>query len=208
MLPSVDFTSLFQYSPRGGSRISQQSRDVTGAVKGGRIVQFRNIIQEMIDKNLENIQPFLNQNVTLVPAPRSSLIRDTDLWPALEIARVLASMDLGNIIPCLTRTRAIKKSASCRGADERPSIQEQYDSMDVANAMPRQNITLVDDVLSLGRTTIAGASRLHDRFPGATIRVFGLILTRSFVDDVESIRKFEIGKISYNIGTGKCRREP
>ncbi|HMG66396.1 MAG TPA: hypothetical protein VK588_01880, partial [Chitinophagaceae bacterium] len=132
----------------------------------------------------------------------------TDLWPALEICKLLASLQLGAIAPCLIRTEAIRKSSLYYSADKRPSVQEQYDSMSVENYVPTENITLIDDVLTLGRTSIAGASRLAEKFPNATIRVFALIRTMGFVPDVDNILNVQIGTITFNDFSGKCTRNP
>lgn len=129
MLDSVDYATLLQYSPRGNSEIARTSRTVKGTIKAGRIETYRRRISEIITANTVQLNPFLNSEVTLVPAPRSSPIRDTDLWPALEICRMLESLQLGHIAPCLVRREAIRKSSLFYQADQRPSIAEQYISM-------------------------------------------------------------------------------
>lgn len=206
MLNSVDYATLLQYSPRGKSEISATSRKVKGTVKAGRIEQYRARISEILTDYQERLYPFLNENVTLIPAPRSSPIRDADLWPALEICKLLASLKVGNIAPCLRRKEAIRKLAFNYTAGDRPSIAEQFNSMSVENYFPTANITLVDDVLTMGRTSIAGASRLAEKFPNATIRVFSLIRTMGLIDDIETILNVQTGTITYNHQSGKCSR--
>jgi hypothetical protein len=208
MLDSVDYANLLQYSPRGKSEKSEKSRQVVGTIKAGRIEQYRKRISQITTQNQEQLSDFLNENVTLVPAPRSSIVRDTDLWPALEICKLLTSLKLGIVAPCLIRHEAIRKSSLIYNADQRPSVAEQFDSMRVENYVPTQNITLVDDVLTLGRTSIAGASRLAEKFPNATIRVFALIKTMGFVPDINDILNVEVGTITYNHNSGKCTRNP
>jgi hypothetical protein len=66
----------------------------------------------------------------------------------------------------------------------------------------------VDDVLLMGRTSLAGASRLAEKFPNATIRVFSLIRTMGLTSEIDSILNVQTGTISYNHYTGKCTREP
>jgi hypothetical protein len=80
--------------------------------------------------------------------------------------------------------------------------------MAVTDYVPTTNITLVDDVLTMGRTSIAGASRLSEKFPNATIRIFALIRTNGFVPDIETILDVQAGTISYNQISGKCMRNP
>lgn len=205
MLDSVDFATMLQYSPRGNAEISRNSRTVTGMVKGGRIEGYKKRISEIVAENQELLAPFLNENITLVPTPRSSPIRDTDLWPAHEVCKLLASLNLGNIATCLIRREAIRKSHLHYNKDTRPSIAEQYNSMGTEDYVPSANITLVDDVLTMGRTFIAGASRLAEKFPNATIRVFALIRTRGLVDNaIDNILNVQTGVITYNPFSQKC----
>ncbi len=125
----------------------------------------------------------------------------------LKFVSSLASLNLGSIAPCLIRHKAIKKSSLYFNADERPSIGEQYDTMTVKDYVPTENITLVDDVLTLGRTSIAGASRLAEKFPNATIRVFSLIQSKGF-DSIDDILNIQAGTITYYPNSGKCNHEP
>lgn len=205
MLESLDYVNLFQYSPRGTTEVSKLSRNVKAAIKGGRIEQLRPRISKIIMENQDELADFLNENVTIIPVPRSSPIKESDLWPANEIAKLLASLDCGIVSTCLYRNEAIRKSSLSYTADQRPTIAEQYNSLRVRNYVPTANITLVDDVLTLGRTFIAAASRLADKFPNATIRGFALIKTKGF-DQIETIQKLENSNITYNPSSGKCSR--
>ncbi|HEY1871037.1 MAG TPA: phosphoribosyltransferase [Chitinophagaceae bacterium] len=208
MLDQLVFANLLQYSPRGVSDISKKSRNITDSIKGGRISNFAPKINEIILEHKELLRDFLNEEVTLIPMPRSSPIRESDLWPAHEISKMLASFNFGTVSTCLIRSNAIRKSSLFFKADERPSIDEQYNSMQVKNFVPSANITLVDDVLTLGRTSIAAASRLADKFPNASIKLLVLVRTMGFVPEIDIIKKVEIGTISYNHGSGKCSRNP
>ena len=203
MLEQVDFATLLQYSPKGKTEICQKSRLVMNHVKNGDVGLFRKRVSAISKEYEGMLNPFLNENVTLVPAPRSSLIQEGSLWPSLEICKMLASINLGTVAPCLIRREAITKSSLCIPAD-RPSIMQQYNSMAVKNYVPNQNITLVDDILTLGRTTFAGASRLADKYPNATIRIFAFIRTRSIKDDLEDVLDVQTGMITYNPLTERC----
>lgn len=208
MPDNVDYLTLLQYSPRGISDISRTSRTVRDTIKGGRIDTFKKRFSEIISDNIDAVSPFLNTNVTLVPTPRSSLVRTGDLWPSLEICKMLEELKLGTVTECLKRKTAIKKSHLYFDADERPSIKDQMDSMEVITSMPNMNITLVDDILTLGRTTMAGSLKIYEKFPNATVRVFSLIQTKGLVKEILEIKNVQVGNIKYYPLSGKCTRQP
>jgi len=205
MLPSIECATLLQYFPKGQSDLAMQAKKLMADIKNGRIGRYKDRVGEIAASSPE-LSRFLHPNCTLVPMPRSSPIREGDLWPAYEIAAQLASLDLGSIMTCLKRRTAVRKMALIPKADLRPSIAEHYDSFVVENAMPTADITLVDDVLTQGRTAIAAASRLAEKFPNASIRVFALTQTRGKSTDLEidTILNVQVGKIFYNHNTGKC----
>lgn len=207
MLDIVDYATLLQYSPRGTSETARKSQAVTGTIKAGRIETYRKRVSQIIIDNQEDLEPFLNPEVTLVPVPRSSPIKADALWPSFEICKLLASLNLGTISTCLIRKEAIRKSSLGYSSNDRPSIAEQYASMSVKNDVPSKYITLVDDVLTMGRTSLAGASLLSEKFSNAEVKVFALIRTNGFEADINSILDVKIGTIKY-YASGKCYREP
>jgi hypothetical protein len=210
MLPFIDCTTLLQYSPRGTSEISVRSREVRDAIKGGRIsAEYQDRFAAIISENQEKLGAFLHTDVTLVPLPRSSPRRASDLWPSLEIANMLASLKLGTVAPCLIRQTAVKKSALYSKAADRPSVAEHYYSFLVEDAIPTKNITLIDDILTLGRTSIAAASRIAEKFPTVTIRLFALLQTkgRPTDGDIDRILQVEAGRINYSHKTGKSQHK-
>lgn len=95
--------------------------------------------------------------------------------------------------PLLLRSYAVRKSAFA-ATGERPSVHEHYASFAVADApsvgepLDRSRVvrgfggaglqlTLVDDVITRGRTLLAAAGRLREAFPSAQIRAFALLRT-------------------------------
>lgn len=68
-------------------------------------------------------------------------------------------------------------------------------------------ITLVDDVLTLGRTTYACAELLRQVCPDAEIRIFAMIRTQGFLDEIEKIVDPATGAIT-GFDSGKTRRDP
>jgi len=210
MLLSIEYATLLQYSPRGQAEMSVSSREVRAAIKNGLIAPYRERLAEIFTEYQDKLRLFLHPGITLVPAPRSSLVLGGGLWPAKEIADMLPALKLGSISTCLERTTTVKKSAYCANADERPSVAAHYDSFAVKELVPTQEITLVDDILTLGRTLVGAASRLADHFPNAIIRAFALMQTRGRSDDldIDRILNVQVGTITYNPRTGKCQHTP
>lgn len=165
----------------------------------------------MTGADFAHLKPFLENNTTLVPIPRSAPLPDNALWPARVICeRFRLGGFARDILPCVARTKAIRKSSSSAGAANRPSVQEQYDSLRVSRdgLFVPERITLVDDVLTLGRTAFACAMRLHEAFPHAEIKLFAVIRTKGFDPELAKFVDPEIGQISYNSNSGKTSRVP
>ena len=156
----------------------------------------------------EVLQPFLNPGITLVPVPRSAPLTENAVWPSKVIADVLLANGYGGEVRALIeRVTAVRKSSTAPAA-ERPSIPEHMASMQVnADMLAPDQITLVDDVLTKGSTTVACANLLQERFPDATIRIFAMMRTQGFVDDIEKIVDPSVGTIIGH-ASGKPFRDP
>jgi len=113
------------------------------------------------------------------------------------------------VMPCIERVNPVRKSSFQTNADSRPSVEEHYDSLSVTPVLlePDQ-ITLIDDVLTLGRTTLACVQRLNETFPKTEIRIFALVRTQSLIPNIEKIIDPSFGVISYSSATGKTSRNP
>lgn len=208
MLSEIEYGTFANYSPRGTSELSSKSRRICGAIKGGRASQLEKALPLLADPKSAVLQPFLNPDVTLVPVPRSAPLTAGALWPAKVIADILASNGYGReVLPLIERVTAVRKSSSSP-ASERPLIHEHVDSMRVtADLIRPDQITIVDDVLTMGRTMFACASLLHDAFPDAEIRAFAMIRTQGKIDNIERILDPSVGTIT-GYPSGKSYRDP
>jgi hypothetical protein len=131
--------------------------------------------------------------VILVPVPGSAPARGLP-WVGERLAWCLQEVGLAvEVWPVLRRCRAVRKSAFAP-AGERPSVLEHYASFAIDRAPGNRapiwpggqvrkpnghslRLTLVDDVITRGRTLLAAAGRLRAEFPGAEIRAFALLRT-------------------------------
>ncbi len=208
---NLPYFSFLNYSPRGKTSASENSRNVCGNVKAGRTEVINAIVQALANHDKEALKPFLSKEVSLVPIPRSALLREGDMWPALEICKVLINHDFAkDILPILRRIQPIRKSSSEYSAESRPMVIDHYNSIALERGLVTpENIILIDDVLTLGRTAYACACRIHEAYPQVPIKMFSVFRTRGFdFKEIESVYDQTTGYISFNPASGKTTRHP
>lgn len=103
----LSYFSFLNYSPRGKSNLSIKSRTLVGNIKAGRREIILSIIKGLAHLQTDELSGFFNKNTSLIPIPRSSLIRAGDVWPAFEIATIL--LESGHAMICT----AYFKTYSC-----------------------------------------------------------------------------------------------
>jgi hypothetical protein len=203
----LPFAAFLQYSPRGTTPTSLQSKNVTLAIKrdgfvgGVRVIDFatRRIREERA--NYPFLASYFNDSVTLIPAPRSSPQKDPNaLWPALRICQSLKNEGCsGRVLPCLKRIKQVTKYATA-GAGQRPDPAAHYESIEVDTSgvlTSPNSLTIVDDVITRGSTFLALFQRLREAFPEAEIRCFAIVRTMSGVE-VDRIMSPVEGIISFS----------
>ncbi len=173
-----DFHTILVYSPSGNSLTAIDSRTLLGACKNGNI----NFAQNLSKKIFELKQEFFFENSVFVPVPRSTPLMVGAVYPSKILAETLVSNGLGNgVYECLKRTKAIPKSSSQFSADSRNSVQTHLNSISVSSLIISEpTIIVIDDVLTLGRTTMASAIKLKEAYPDKEIKIFSPFRTRSF----------------------------
>lgn len=137
--------------------------------------------------------PAFGSGVVLVPVPGSAPAQRA-YWVGERLAWCLREIGLAaEVWPLLRRRCAVRKSAFA-AAGERPSVLEHYASFAVERASwgwasmagssllggsadSGLRLTLVDDVITRGRTLLAAAARLQEAFPAAQIAAFALLRT-------------------------------
>lgn len=131
------YATFANYSPRGTSDRSRESRNYCYSIKNGN----EHLIESAVPylRNSKADKPFLDTDVTLVPVPRSAPLSCGALWPAKTICDVLHKQGFGQDVQTyLTRIKAVQPS---RLSAERPLVQAHMDSIKVRGGAlgPKQN---------------------------------------------------------------------
>lgn len=103
---------------------------------------------------------------------------------------------LGNkVYECIQRVKPIPKSSSQHSAETRNSVQTHLDSLVVNNfIIPETTIIIIDDILTLGRTSMACALKLNKIYSEKEIKIFCPFRTRSFKDN-NILKDIRFGKM-------------
>jgi hypothetical protein len=131
--------------------------------------------------------------------------------PAAESSSMACSeaeITSAHVQPSLLRIKAVEKSQLYTKAEQRPSVDTHLATMAVGTIPATTNITLVDDVLTLGRTTLAAALLMEKARPDAQIRVFALVRTQGgWAADITEIRKPRRGALNHFLNDCKFNLE-
>tara|TARA_R100000306_G_scaffold56423_1_gene54214 strand:- start:445 stop:1071 length:627 start_codon:yes stop_codon:yes gene_type:complete len=203
----MPYAVYLNYSPRGISQYASDSKIIKGAIKNGN----RNLILKIAQRITESdeapfLAEYLNENRILVPTPRSAPLIEGALWPTKTICEVFVENGLGQeTLTLLNRQIPVPKSSAIYNADVRPSVQRHMDSIRIIPSLvnPASNFTIIDDVLTLGRTTYACAHLLKTAYPLADIKIFVIMRTMGLVDDISRLVQPRNGEIHFNTDSGK-----
>jgi adenine/guanine phosphoribosyltransferase-like PRPP-binding protein len=214
LLSKITFGSFLVYAPRGTSELSKKARQFVRALKEERLIgdppqsPSEYAARRLADERAHNIlEGVFGASPLLVPVPRSSLTVEGGIWPAFKIASALVAQGLGAaVIPALQRVKAVPKSAFA-ASGSRPKPLDHYESITAMRMVAdRDELCLVDDVVTKGATLLAAASRLQEAYPHAKIVAFALVRTLGFVDDIERIVEPAFGTIA--LRDDEAVREP
>jgi len=215
LLSDLEFGSFLCYSPHGQDERAQESRAWVERIKGehgcgqarlpASVFVARRLSERLAETELHTL---LTPETVLVPAPRSTLQRPGSLWVPALLANALVLQGLGReVVPCLKRTRALRKSAAVPAA-ERPSAREHFDSLEVTDfGFSGRDIVIVDDVITRGAMLLGAASRLALILPGIRIRGFALVRTLSDPEQFRNMFAPCLGHVRL-LEDGQTRRRP
>lgn len=149
---------------------------------------------------------FCPKNV-LVPIPGSAPRPPGFVSVTEHLALALLKEGLGHGIWLgLRRVRAVRKSATAVPGS-RPTVAHHFDSFAVEPAPSlMQQLLLIDDVVTKGRTLLAAAARLREAFPNAQIRAFALLRTMGMSAGVDRLLEPCVGEIRWR--AGDAHRDP
>jgi predicted amidophosphoribosyltransferase len=183
----LPFAACYVYSPKGESDVSQRSRQLCARVKSGSTKWLRTYassVHQEVTRGRRFLE-FFTEHTMLVPIPEYRASGRSTFWAARRLALALEDTGLGQEVwTGLRRISSVEKSASA-WMWERPTVAQHYHSFAaIPSSRPVNQIVLIDDVVTKGRTLAAAALRLQDAFPKAEIRAFALVRTMGFVLDV------------------------
>ena len=211
MIPSITFASCYIYAPGGRCDVSERSRSLCALLKAGDarlILKYAQSVKQHA-RECPTFAGFFSSSDVLVPVPGSEPPDPLRGSVASLLAEALVREGLaGAHCDCIRRIWPVRKSATA-APRERPSVERHYDSLAVEFTRlcgDPARLTLVDDVVTRGRTLLAAASRLHDAFPRARIQAFALLRTMGFAPRVDRLLDPCIGEITWR--GGDARRNP
>lgn len=183
---SLPVFSLFPYSKKGDSQAVQIAARIVNSVKNGRI----GFLHEYFDQKIPietkaELSNFIPATTTLVPLPKSAPLLENAVWPGRDICELLLTKGLGReCLPLIKRIKAVPKAAFQPNSEERPTVELHVNSMELDDApvfsQEMEEIVMVDDVVTQGRTAYAAFIKLQEKFPGIPVKLFTLIRSDSF----------------------------
>jgi hypothetical protein len=193
--PVLPFSSCFAYLPAGSGAVCEEGRLLCANLKAADPIWLPRLAARvwLEASGHGRFTAAFGERVVLVPVPGSAPVRagrsvgERLAWCLMELGLAAA------VQPLLLRRHAVRKSAYA-ATGERPSVLEHHASFAVAGTPWGEapvgrcrlagrlggaglQLTLVDDVITRGRTLLAAAGRLREAFPSAQIRAFALLRT-------------------------------
>ena len=197
---SLAYCACYVYSPRGSGRVSRCSRLLRARLKAADAVWFPRYAARVHEQVFElgRFSGVFGPDVILVPVPNSTPLTTRSTWVAGQLAIALKQTGLAAAVWAgLNRRVAVRKSATAPDGS-RPTVWEHYESLALEPSLAAADrLVLIDDVVTKGRTLLAAAIRLRERFPRAEVRAFALVRTMGLIPDIAQLLEPCQGEISW-----------
>ena len=170
------YLTFSRYSPRGESENAKLSKDIMGKYKNADEKQII-CLAKMIKEKGKSV---FFDNATLVPIPRSKPQMTGAVYPTKTIVEIFVKNSIGKSASVLLeRFKEIAKSSNNYTAQTRNKVPDHLNSIKVTpKPVDTPTIILVDDVLTLGCTSMACALLLKNEYPDKEIKIFCPFRTR------------------------------
>lgn len=194
--------SLFPCGKNGDPQEVKNSYIIRDALKKSRT----SILDQFLSSQEFLSQDFISamKGATLVPAPRSSIMKENFDWPAREICVKLQQFGFGvETIPLLSRTQNVEKAAF-QIPSLRPNVAKHRSTLAVSDHQELtkiKKIVIVDDVITAGSMLTACYLNLKEKFPDASIVVFAAV--RTSYDHINKVFQPKRSSISFYEKSGK-----
>jgi hypothetical protein len=185
-MSSLPVFSLFPCSKKGDAEAVRVANEIVGRVKKSRIQFLEEYFSSKISpEHRQQLSDFIPATATLVPLPKSAPLLPNSVWPGNDICQFMVDHGWGrDIQPLIRRATAVPKAAFQAHAEDRPTVQVHFNSMDLDDAcvfqQDVQEFVLIDDVVTQGRTAYAAFLKLQTQFPHIPVKLFALIRSDSF----------------------------
>jgi len=199
----IGFGTYYSYYPNGTSDVSRQSRLLCARVKTGHrkwVKRYAARVRELTQSDDRWDELF--RGAILVPIPPSIPGRFSAVG---MLAGVICACGLAmSVWDGLSRRAAVKRSSTA-WKWQRPTVEQHFASLAFVPASKAPTrITLVDDVITKGRTVMAAALRVRAAYPRVPICAFALLRTVGLGSELASVRDPCLGTIRWN-GEDVCR---
>jgi hypothetical protein len=211
VIASLSFASCYQYAPSGACALSERSRFLCSLLKAGDervILKYAEQVRRHLPEH-PSLAGFLHPGGVLIPVPSCAIVDPGSVSVTQLLADAFVDAGLARSHwDCLRRVHPVRKSATAPPG-ERPTAERQYASLrvePVSRTRDCARLTLIDDVVTTGRTLLAAATRLQESFPGSHIQAFALVRTMGFAGRLERLFNPCVGEICWR--RGAARRIP
>jgi hypothetical protein len=202
----IEFATLLRYSSKPTTQNGLKSKKICGALKNGTVAISNRACELIKTDYLDFFSEFFNDDTIVIPMPRSSPLTNEALWPAKIICNEFYRHNLcKDVLEILIRNKRVPQSSLQSRAPDRPDIQTHYNSFLVKPSfIPYRNIVIIDDVLTLGRTSTAAYMRIKENYPDHSVKVFSVMRTRSKTDD-NILIDAQTGVMNFKVKSGNVQ---